>query len=223
MARKSTAGRMKVAIAFLLTFGPAFLLVFMSTRGCRHKFKTLDDFGAAKKYEITDSRGIKMTSADFDGKIVIVTVLQETCPGNCSISMWHLDQHIYQHIRKNKRKKMKQVRIISYVTDGNGNPVNDLSTTVASLKDNVEGYDPDLWFVVSGDAKSTYDFTHNGQKLLQQGKEYYGGHAFQELMLLLDKKNHLRMVLSGKTEGMVRRMRDNIALLQKQYDKERKH
>jgi len=39
----------------------------------------------------------------------------------------------------------------------------------------------------------------------------------------LDKKNHLRMVLSGKTEGMVRRMRDNIALLQKQYDKERKH
>ena len=69
MARKSTAGRMKVAIAFLLTFGPAFLLVFMSTRGCRHKFKTLDDFGAAKKYEITDSRGIKMTSADFDGKI----------------------------------------------------------------------------------------------------------------------------------------------------------
>ena len=223
MAQKSTAGRMKVAIAFLLTFGPAFLLVFISTRGCSHKFKTLDDFGAAKKYEITDSRGIKMTSADFDGKIVIVTVLQETCPGNCSISMWHLDQHIYQHIRKNKRKKMKQVRIISYVTDGNGNPVKDLSTTVAALKDTVEGYDPDLWLVVSGDAQATYDFKHNGQKLLQQGKEYYGGHAFQELMLLLDKKNHLRMVLSGKTEGMVRRMRDNIALLQKQYDKERKH
>ena len=118
---------------------------------------------------------------------------------------------------------MKQVRIISFVTDGNGNPVTDLSTTVAAIKDNVEGYDPDLWLVVSGDVKSMYDFTHNGQKLLREGKEYYGGHAFQELMLLLDKKNHLRMVLSGKTEGMVRRMRDNIALLQKQYDKERKH
>lgn len=39
-------------------------------------------------------------------------------------------------------------------------------------------------------------------------------------MLLLDKKNHLRMVLSGKTEGMIRRMKEHIALLQKQYDKE---
>ncbi len=70
MAQKSTAGRMKVAFAFLLTFGPAFLLVFISTRGCSHKFKTLDDYGAAKEYVVTDSRGIKMTSADFHGKVV---------------------------------------------------------------------------------------------------------------------------------------------------------
>ena len=27
------------------------------------------------------------------------------------------------------------------------------------------------------------------------------------------------MVLSGKTEGMIRRMKEHIALLQKQYDK----
>ena len=42
----------------------------------------------------------------------------------------------------------------------------------------------------------------------------------QELMLLLDKKNHLRMALSGTTEGMIRRMKQHIALLQKEYDKE---
>jgi hypothetical protein len=58
--------------------------------------------------------------------------------------------------------------------------------------------------------------------LLQEDKKYFGGQAFQELMLLLDKENHLRMVLSGKTEGMVRRMKEHIALLQKQYDKARK-
>ena len=68
--------------------------------------------------------------------------------------------------------------------------------------------------------KSLYDFEHNEQKLLVEGDEFYGGQAFQELMLLLDKQNHLRMVLSGKTEGMVRRMKEHIALLQKQYDKE---
>jgi hypothetical protein len=39
-------------------------------------------------------------------------------------------------------------------------------------------------------------------------------------MLLVDKQNHLRMVLDGKSEGMVRRMKEHIALLDKQYDKE---
>ena len=220
MASKDTAGRMKVLFAFLLLFGPALLLVFFGTRGCEHKFKTLDDYGAAVDYSFTDSRGKKFTSKDFEGQIVVVTTIQETCPDSCAISMWHIDQSIYQHIRKNKRKKMKQVKLISFATDGKGQPVKDLSVFKQALEDQVEGYDPDLWLIASGDVRKVYDFKHNGASLLQEGNKYFGGHAFQELVLLLDKKNHLRMVLSGKTEGMVRRMKEHIALLQKQYDKE---
>ena len=36
--------------------------------------------------------------------------------------------------------------------------------------------------------KKIYDFEFNGKKLLKQGKEFYGGESFQELILLLDKK-----------------------------------
>jgi hypothetical protein len=39
-------------------------------------------------------------------------------------------------------------------------------------------------------------------------------------MLLVDKRNHLRMVLKGNSEGMIRKMKEHIALLDKQYDKE---
>jgi hypothetical protein len=222
MAKKVLAGRIKVALAFLLVFGPAFFLVFISTRGCEHKFKVLDDYGKASDYVFTDARGRTFNSQDFSGDIVLVTTLQPTCPGDCAISMWHLNQLIYQHIRKNKRKKMKQVRIISFVTDGKGKDVNDLSTLQQALQDQVEGYDPDLWILAKGNAREMYNFSKNGKSLLQQGSQYYGGESFQELVLLLDKKNHLRMVLSGKTEGMIRRMKEHIALLQKQYDKERK-
>ena len=42
--------------------------------------------------------------------------------------------------------------------------------------------------------------------------------GFQELMLLSDKSNHLRMVLPGKTESTIRTMRDHMALLEKEYD-----
>lgn len=220
MASKTTAGRKKVLYAFLLLFGPAFLLVFISTRGCEHKFKTLDDFGPVANYSFTDARGKKFTSKDFEGDIVLITTLQETCPDSCSISFWHVNQAIYQHIRANKNKKMKRIRIISFVTDGEGNPLKDLTTLSQSMEDNVLRYDPEVWMLASGNVKEIYDIERNNKSLLEEGEEYFGGQAFQELILLVDKKNHLRMVHSGTSEGMIRRLKEHVALLQKQYDKE---
>ena len=219
MASKKTAGRTKGILALLLLFGPALILVFIGTRGCNHKFKELDDYGKAINYTFKDASGKEHSSKEFKDKIVLVSVLQETCPDNCSISFFHLSQMIYQHVRKNS-KKLGSVRLISYVTDGEGNPIKDVSSVKEMLEDNVEGYDPNIWYLASGDVRELYDFENNNEKLLKQGDEYYGGEAFQELLLLLDRDNHLRMVLSGKTEGMIRRMKEHIALLQKQYDKE---
>ena len=219
MAKKTPAGRKKVAIAFLLLFGPAFLLVFFSTRSCDNRFKELEDFGQAKPYSFIDAQGKQRSSKDFEGDIVLITTLQETCPDSCAISFFHLQQAMYQHIFANKRKQLKQVRIISFATDGLGNPLEDVSTIQAMLEDRVPNYDPKLWILAKGDARTVYNFERNKQNLLQEGDEFYGGQAFQELILLLDKQNHLRMVLRGDQEGMIRRMKEHVALLQKQYDK----
>lgn len=212
----------KALLAILLVFGPALILIFISTRGCEHKFQQLDDYGQIKNYSFVDAAHHKRNSKEFLGDIVLITTLQITCPENCAISQWHLNQMIYQHIRKNSRKKMKQVRIISFVTDGKGQPIKDLSPVVDALKDQVEAYDPKLWIVATGDVRSIYDMENNGQSLLKKGSKYYGGEAFQELLLLADKKHHLRMVLPGTQEGLIRRMKESIALLQKQYDKTKK-
>jgi hypothetical protein len=220
MAKRTKAGRMKVALTFLLLFGPASVLVLIATRGCEHKFKELEDFGPGGVYSFTDVNGNKRTSKDFKNEIVLVTTLQTTCPDSCAISFFHLNQAIYQNIYANKRKIKKQARIISYVTDGKGNPVDDLSQVEAMLKDRVLNYDPSIWILAKGDAKQVFDMENNGESLLQEGNEFFGGHAFQELILLLDKQNHLRMVLSGTSEGMIRRMKEHLALLHKQYDKE---
>jgi len=220
---KTFAGRSKVVLAFLLIFGPAFLLVLIGTRGCEHKFKELDDFGPVKETTFK-IEGKEHTFSDFKGDVLVISTLQKTCPEDCAISFWHVDQMIYQHIRKNKRKKLKQVRIISFVTDGKGNPLPDEEIEIIkdAMKDNVESYDPTLWMIATGDAKAVYSFKHNGQNLVQKGEKYYGGESFQELILLLDKQGHLRMVLPGTEEGLVRRMKEHIALLQKQYDKANK-
>ena len=214
----SKAGPLRTVFALVLLFGPALFLIFISTRGCEHKFTELEDYGAVPKFSFTDAKGKKYTNNSFRGKIVIYTTLQPSCPDTCAISTWQIDQQLYQHIRLNP-KKLGHVKIVSFVTDGKGNPYEKLSDLEATLKDRVQEYDPKIWILAKGDAKALYNIKHNGTSLLKKGPEYFGGEAFQELMLLVDKNNHLRMVLNGKTESMVRTMKQDLALLEKQYDK----
>lgn len=217
MAKLFSAGRTKVILAFLLLFGPAFLLIFIASRGCEHKFKELDDFGAAVNYAFKKADGEVLKANDMKGNIVLVTTLQSSCPEECAVSFWHLNQKIYQHLRTNN-KKLGTVKILSLVTDGKGNAVEDLTPVVDMLYDEVEDYNPDIWIVATGDARAMYDFEKNGRSLLQKGDEFFGGESFQELILLMDRENHLRMVLSGTSEGMIRRMFEHVALLKKSYD-----
>lgn len=225
--KEPISSKKKSLLALLILFLPALFLIFIATRGCKHNFKVLNDFGAVKDLAFKNHSGenIKNTKfSNFQGDILLITTLQTSCPDSCAVSFWHINQMLYQHIRKNKHKKLKQVRIISFATDGIGNPLQEkeINTIKDALKDHVEGYDPNIWIIATGDTRKIYDFTENGQSLLQKGEQYYGGESFQELILLLDKEQHLRMVLQGNKEGLIRRMREHLALLQKQYDKDKK-
>ena len=203
-------------MGFLLVFGPAVRFIAMTlfmTRSCEHKFETLENYGTITSFNFTDVNGNKRSSLDFKGDIVLISTIQESCPDSCSVLLWNINQTIYQRIWKNRTKKRKQVKILSFVTDDNGNPIKDLSPIEDLLKKIVPNYDPSIWVLAKGDVKSIYDIEHNGASLLQ------GGNKFQELMLLMDKKQCLRMVLSGKKEGHIRRMEQSMALLQKEYDK----
>jgi hypothetical protein len=208
-------------LGFLLVFGPAAFLIFIATRGCSHNFKNLDVLAKLPSYEFTDASGKKRSSKEFKDEVILITTLQKSCPYECAVSFWHVNQILYQHLRKNSHKQLKKVRIISFVTDGKGNPASNIQDLQETLSSQVEGYQPDLWILAQGDAKELYNISRNGQNLLQVGETYYGGQAFQELILLVDKTNQLRMVLKGNQEGLVRRMKESLALLLKQYDKER--
>lgn len=219
MTNKKISPKKKALLALLLVFTPALILILVSSIGCEHKFQKLEDFGEVQSFNFTDENKRSRNSAEFKDDIVLITTIQNECPNACAISLWHLNQLIYQHIRKNSHKQMKQVRIISFVTDGKGNPSKNLSEIKQSLQDLAEGYDPKLWILANGDVRKIYNISNNGQSLLQKGEQYFGGEAFQELLLLVDKNSHLRMVLPGNEEGLIRRMKENIALLQKEYDK----
>jgi hypothetical protein len=220
MAQKENkAGLLKRIFLVFLVIGPASLLVLFSSRSCEHKFKELDDMGTLSSYSFTGIDGKKYTDKSFKGQVVLFSTIQPTCPDSCSVSLWFLDRSIYQNIQKNK-KKLGHVKIVSFVTDGYGKSVNNLKDMDFILNDQVVNYDPKIWILAKGDPKQVYNISRNGNNLLQKGDKYFGGEAFQELLLLADKENHLRMVLEGNEEGMVRQMFQHMALLDKQYDKE---
>lgn len=215
MASKKTAGRVKVGFAFLLIFGPAFLLVFISTRSCEHKFKKLPDFGKAASYSFIDSEGKRRTANEFKGEIVLITTIQPSCPNNCAVSLVNLKLQIYNILRGKKG-----IRIISFVTDKEGKPVDNLEDVEQMLRDQVQDYDPEIWILAKGDPEEVYNIKKGGRSLLEEMKKdgISEDGNYNELMLLLDRDNHLRMIRSGRNEGMIRQMKQHIALLKKEYD-----
>jgi cytochrome oxidase Cu insertion factor (SCO1/SenC/PrrC family) len=123
-----TAVRSKKRSLFALTlvFGPALILIFMATRGCDHRFKTLADYGlvSTPSFTVYNHKGKQqLTLQDYQDQIVLINTLQTTCPHNCGLAFFPLTQNIYKDLRTNKRKKLKQVRMLSIVVDSLGNPV----------------------------------------------------------------------------------------------------
>ena len=225
-ANADSRSKRKSILALTLVFGPALFLIFMATRGCDHRFKQLADFGLVQTptFSVYNHKGKQQLSLkDYQDQVVLITTLQTTCPHECGLAFFPLTQNLYKDLRTNKRKKLKQVRLLSVVVDSLGNPVSEaqLLDIQDMLRTRVEGFDPELWQLVSADPKLFYNLTNNGQQLIVKDKKYFGGVSYNELIMLLDKKNHLRMVLNGHTEGMIRKMKEHLALLMKQYDKER--
>lgn len=222
----ASRSKKKSILALTLVFGPALILIFMATRGCDHRFKKLADYGLIKTptFTVYNHKGKQTLSLkDYQDEIVLITTLQTTCPHNCGLAFFPLTQNLYKDLRTNKRKKLKRVRLLSVVVDSLGRPVGEaaLLDVQDMLRKNVEGYDPELWQLVSADPNIFYKRSNNGQNLIVKDAKYYGGVSYNELIMLVDKQNHLRMVLNGHTEGMIRKMKEHLALLLKQYDKER--
>lgn len=203
----------------ILLFAPAILLIIIGTRSCQHKFTKLDDYGKIQPFSFVDAKGDTVSSKELEGKILLLTTLQPNCLKDCAISWWHFDELIYEGIYQNK-KKLGDFRIISFVTDSDGNPSNQLAEVNEMLNDKIEGYNPDLWMLAKGDARSIFDIEHEGKRLLEN-EETGEVKNFTEFLLLIDKKGHLRIVRSGKQEGMIRDFKQHMALLMKQYDKEK--
>ncbi|MDX1444741.1 SCO family protein [Lishizhenia sp.] len=217
--QKTKAGRGRAILMMLLVFGPASLLVLFSMNKCENKFQELGDYGNVGEYEFTTADGKTISNESMKGNIVIFSTIQNTCPVDCAIDMARFNLLIYQKYRKLQRNA-SHIKFVSILVDEEGNALDDLGAIDFTVKDEIEGYNPDVWMLVKGDPKQIYDITNKDLSLMEANDEKaYKGKPWLETMIIVDKENHVRMLRSGATEGMVRDLNEHISLLEKQYDK----
>lgn len=220
MAKKTKAGLMKPLLMVVLVFGPALFLILISLNTCEHKFTKLPVYGELTGFEFIDAKGEVVNPETQTDKITIYTTLQTTCPKQCAIDIAKFNLLIYQHYRKYQRK-MSHIKFVSIITDENGAPVEDLDEITFLLEDLIQGYDPEIWKLVSGDPKQIYDIENNSINLYEQKNEdAFANKPYLETIMIVDKENKLRLIRRGDEEGLIRDLKEHIALLQKQYDKE---
>jgi len=51
---------------------------------------------------------------DFDNEVVLITTIQPSCPDDCAISLWHLDQLVYQKNEKRSSQGRSKNHFICY-------------------------------------------------------------------------------------------------------------
>jgi cytochrome oxidase Cu insertion factor (SCO1/SenC/PrrC family) len=217
--KHNKAGLLKPLLMVVLVFGPALFLILISVSQCEHKFQTLPEYGDLGKYEFTNSEGDVISDKTQKDKITLFTTIQTSCPEQCAIAIAKFNLLLYQDYRKNQ-KKLGHVKFVSIVTDSEGNPVNNLDEIMFTLNDIIQGFDPSIWNIVTGDPKQVYDIENNDVNLYNaKSDSAFAKKPFLETMLIVDKQNQLRLVRRGDQEGLIRDFKQHVALLQKQYDK----
>ena len=214
------AGRWKSILMLVLVFGPASLLILISTNKCEHKFEELPFYGGLDDFELYLSDGTKLTPESQLGKITLFTTIQATCPNTCALNIPQFNLLLYQHYRKN-RKKLGHIQIVSIMTDEDGNPTDNFDEITFLLEDMINDYDPEIWILASGDPKQIFDVTNNNVRWIEQRDDQaFAGKPYLETMMIVDKDNNIRLLRRGSDEGNIRDFKQHVALLQKQYDKD---
>lgn len=223
----------RIFLILLIFLGPGSIIYFISRTVSNHFIK-IPYLG----YEYTfDSNGIKtdstlytipdFTLTRFDGTIItrdsikdkflVITTLQNNCPtqDECGINTFLFNEIFFHKLVKNQ-KNYSNVKVISILTDMEGNPIDSISPR---LLEEMEEFNKDVWWMTTGDLTPFYSFDYYGKKFMDHASapdaKEIGTKAFMNSLVLVDDEGHIRGVSGAKTDSDIRNFFDMLKLLKK--------
>lgn len=232
----------RLILVLIIFLGPGAIIYFIAKTVSNHFIELpylgyeyeLDSVGNKKDstaYQIPNFNlqkfdGTPITRDSIKGKFIVLSTIQNTCPtmAECGFSLFHFNEIFFHKLVKNQ-ESYGNVRVLSILTDIDGNPVSEVSE---KLKEEMYEYDTTgIWWMATGDVTPFYNFNYYGDKFMNQPSSPKDGEigtkAFTNSLLLIDDKGYIRGVSGAKTDSHIRNFFDMLKLLKKvEFDNEQK-
>jgi len=232
--RKSLGKRI---LLFAGMFGlPAFfILLFLTGKTTYHRIpyfgehkivsksdngKTVNDtiFYRVPSYHFDKITGGEITEKDFEGKYILINLLDAGCPYQCNLDFKSYKYFIYDEIKVNQG--FENVRLVSEF-------VPETTDTIKEFLDFIEFHkiDTTIWYFVKPDLKQIFnvklDNSSGNPTLKKDSINNYPNQAYS-LTLLLDKGRHIRGKYATYYTDEVSRITKEISLLYREERKDKK-
>jgi protein SCO1/2 len=157
-------------------------------------------------FEFVNHLGKTITQEDYRGKIYVADFFFATCPTICPKMATHLLEvqgHFYDRT---------DFAILSHTV----NPEHDDVNVLKAYSEKVHGIDS-IWSFVTGPKEKIYDIAFKGYFVNALPDEIApGGFLHSQLLILVDKKGHIRGYFDGTSTSEVNTMYDAIEILYKE-------
>lgn len=219
----------------LVLFGPGLLIYFIA-KTVSNKFVDVPYLGehtynkdeqgnitdttfyTIPNFELTLLNGKKITKNSIKNKFVVLTTLQNSCPDTCGMYMFHFEELFYNKLVKNQ-SHYSNVKIISILTDHDGNPVNQTTDKFMDEINALEQFDDNIWWIATGDPSPLFSFKYNNTPFNQlpssKADHEIGKYAFVNSLVLIDREGHIRGFTGAKSDSDIRNFFDILKILKK--------
>ncbi len=169
-------------------------------------------------FHLTSFDGTPITRDSIDNKFIILTTIQNDCEEleNCALGLYHFNEIIYSKMIDHP-DSYKNVRVLSILTDKDGNPDSIPSPLLIEM---MSEYDQRFWWLAVGDPSPFVSFPYYGDIFKNHpstpAEGEIGSKAFVNAMILIDKKGFIRGVAGAKKDADMRNFFDLLKLLKKE-------
>ena len=230
----------RLLLILLVLLGPGSIIYFIAKNVKNHFIElpylgyeyTLDDNGnkidssayQIPAFQLTRMDGQIIDNSTIAGNFIVLSTIQNNCPkiDECGLSPYLFNEIFFHKLVKN-RDNYNNVKVISILTDQDGQPLDSISD---ELKDEMIDYDKSLWWFTTGETLPFYNFNFYGKKFKDHPADPASGEigkfAFTNSLILIDDKGFVRAVTGAKSDSDIRNFFDMLKLLKKEeFDRNR--